>query len=173
MSQCPIRIFPSRWDTYPRSSSTRKRVLRVSKGVGKGEDEQSSRKVATDERSAMIRHPSLSLLSGPFSREDLFLAVYCVVDDWMRARFGSANAPRARRGPGEGEFTDAEVLTVLRVGELCHWLRPVRASYQALFPALPTDGQFSRRAQGVREADRPRLAGQLVDLHLGPGQPAA
>src|SRR5207302_2221844 len=73
----------------------------------------------------------------------------------------------------EGEFTDAELLTVLRVGELCHWLRPVRASYQALFPALPTDGQFSRRAQGVREADRPRLAGQLVDLHLGPGQPAA
>ena len=48
----------------------------------------------------MIRHPSLSLLSTAFSREDLFLVVYCVVDDWMHARFGSANAPRARRGPG-------------------------------------------------------------------------
>ena len=108
----------------------------------------------------MIRHPSLSLLSGTFSREDLFLVVYCVVDDWMRARFGSANAPRARRGPGEGEFTDAEVLTVLLVGELCHchreraWLRQVRASYPALFPALPTDGQFSRRAQGRSEERR-------------------
>ena len=105
----------------------------------------------------MIRHPSLSLLSTPFGREDLFLVVYCVVDDWMHPRFGSANAPRARRGPRAGEFSDAELLTVLLVGELCHcrreqaWLRQVRASYPALFPALPTDGQFSRRAQRVRE----------------------
>ena len=105
----------------------------------------------------MIRHPSLSLLSPPFSREALFLVVYCVVDDWMHARFGSANAPRARRGPRDGEFTDAEVLTVLLVGELCHcrrehaWLRQVRASYRALFPALPSGGQFSRRAERVRE----------------------
>jgi len=105
----------------------------------------------------MIRHPSLSLLSTAFCREDLFLVVYCVVDDWMHARFGSANAPRARRGPREGEFSDAEVLTVLLVGELCHcrrehaWLRQVRASYRSLFPALPTDGQFSRRAEGVQD----------------------
>jgi hypothetical protein len=105
----------------------------------------------------MVIHPSLSLLSGTFSREDLFLVVYCVIDDWMRTRFGSANAPRARRGPGAAEFSDAEVLTVLLVGELCHgrreraWLRQVRASYRALFPALPTDGQFSRRAQAVRD----------------------
>lgn len=110
----------------------------------------------------MIRHPSLSVLSGIFSREDLFLSVYCLVDDWMHARFGSANAPRARRGPGAAEFADAEVLTVLLVGELCHcereraWLRQVRASYRALFPALPTDGQFSRRAQRVQQL-LPRL----------------
>jgi DDE family transposase len=105
----------------------------------------------------MIRHPSLPLLSGSFSREDLFLVVYCVVDDWLHARFGSANAPRARRGPGAAEFSDAEVLTVLLVGELCHcrreraWLRQVRASYRRLFPVLPTEGQFSRRAERVRE----------------------
>jgi hypothetical protein len=105
----------------------------------------------------MIPHPSLSLLSTPFSREDLFLVVYCVVDDWLHARFGSANAPRARRGPGDGEFSAAEVLTVLLVQELCHcrreraWLRQVRASYRSLFPALPTDGQFSRRAEGVQD----------------------
>jgi len=104
----------------------------------------------------MIRHPSLSLLSGTFSREDLFLVVYCVVDDWLYARYRSANAPRARRGPGAREFSDAEVLTVLLVGELCHcpreraWLRPIRASYRALFPALPSDGQFSRRARAVQ-----------------------
>lgn len=104
----------------------------------------------------MIRHPSLPLLSATFSREDLFLVVYCVVDDWFRARFGRANAPRARRGPRAHEFSDAEVVTVLLVGELCHcpreraWLRQVRASYPALFPALPSEGQFSRRAQTVQ-----------------------
>jgi hypothetical protein len=105
----------------------------------------------------MISHPSLSLLSTAFSREDLFLVVYCVVDDWLHTRFGSANAPRARRGPRKSEFSDAEVLTVLLVGELCHcrrehaWLRQVRASYRALFPALPTQGQFSRRAERVQD----------------------
>src|SRR5262249_5032936 len=127
------------------------------KEVGKGEDRQSSRKVATCERSAMITHPSLPLLSGSFSREDLFLVVYCLVDDWMPCRYGGSNAPRARRGPSDAEFSDAEALTVLLVGELCPcrrehaWLRQVRASYRALFPALPSDGQFSRRAEGVRE----------------------
>src|SRR2546430_12098734 len=102
-------------------------------------------------------HPSLALLSDSFTREDLFLVVYCLVDDWTKVRYGSANAPRKRRGPRSDEFSDAEVLTVLLVGELCHcpreraWLRQVRASYRALFPALPTEGQFSRRAQGVQE----------------------
>lgn len=105
----------------------------------------------------MITHPSLSLLSSTFSREDLFLVVYCVVDDWMHVRFGCANAPRSRRGPSHEEFSDAEVLTLLLVAELCHcrreraWLRQLRASYRTLFPALPSDGQFSRRAQRVRE----------------------
>src|SRR5436190_22638237 len=124
----------------------------------------------------MITHPSLHVLSTAFSREDLFLVVYCVVDDWMHARFGSANAPRARRGPRAGEFTDSEVLTVLLVGELCHcrrehaWLRQVRASYRALFPALPTDRQFSRRAEGVQ--DRLRRLRQAIlfwaDADLAP-----
>jgi Transposase DDE domain len=104
----------------------------------------------------MVAHPSLSLLSGSFSREDLFLVVYCIVDDWLHSRFGGANAPRRRRGPSPTEFSDAEVLTVLLVGELCHchqeraWLRQVRASYRPLFPALPEDSRFARRAEGVR-----------------------
>ena len=103
----------------------------------------------------MIAHPSLSLLSASFSREDLFLVIFCVVDDWMKARFGSSNAPRRRRGPRQDEFSDAEVLTLLLAGELCHcrreraWLRQVRASYRALFPALPEESRFSRRAQRV------------------------
>jgi hypothetical protein len=105
----------------------------------------------------MIAHPALTVLCPDFSREDLFLAVYCVVDDWLHTRFGSSNAPRRRRGPRSDEFSDAEVLTVLLVGELCHcpreraWLRQVRASYRALFPALPEDSRFARRAERVRD----------------------
>ena len=105
----------------------------------------------------MITHPSLTLLSHTFSREDLFLVIFCLVDDWMHTRFGASNRRRRRRGPRPDEFSDAEVLTVLLVGELCHcpreaaWLRQVRASYRALFPALPEDSRFSRRAAQVRE----------------------
>jgi hypothetical protein len=105
----------------------------------------------------MVVHPALSALSGSFSREDLFLVVYCLVDDWMQQRFGSANAPRQHRGPGPDECADSEILTVLLVGELCHcrreqaWLRQVRSSYGALFPTLPEDSRFSRRAVAARE----------------------
>jgi hypothetical protein len=105
----------------------------------------------------MLTHSALHLLSGTFSRTDLFLVVYCVVDDWMKQRFGSSNAPRTQRGPTPAEFADAEVLTVLLVGELCQcprerrWLRQVRASYLALFPKLPEASRFSRRAERVRE----------------------
>jgi hypothetical protein len=105
----------------------------------------------------MATHPALPTLSGTFSRTDLFLTVYCLTDDWMKQRFGSSNAPRSHRGPTAAEFSDAEVLTVLLVGELCQcprerrWLRQVRASYHALFPRLPEDSRFSRRAERVRE----------------------
>jgi hypothetical protein len=104
----------------------------------------------------MITHPSLTSLSTTFSRDDLFLVIYCLVDDWMKTCFGSSNAPRLRRGPRATEFADAEVLTVLLVGELCRcpreraWLRQVRASYGALFPALPEDSRFARRAGQAR-----------------------
>ena len=104
----------------------------------------------------MIAHPAVSLLSHTFSRTDLFVVVFCVVDDWMKQTFGSSNAPRKRRGPTDNEFSDSEVLSVLLVGEMCHcqreraWLRQVRASYGFLFPALPEDSRFARRAEGVR-----------------------
>lgn len=109
----------------------------------------------------MFTHPSLSLLSDNFSRQDLFLVTYCLVDDWMQARFGRSNAPRQRRGPRPDEIADSEVITLLLVGELCHcqreaaWLRQIRASYGALFPALPSDGRFSRRAERVQPLLRP------------------
>lgn len=105
----------------------------------------------------MVAHSALQALSGSFSREDLFLVVYCLLDDWMKHRFGSSNAPRQHRGPTPEEFSDSEVLTVVLVGELCQclreraWLRQVRASYRALFPKLPEDSRFSRRAERARD----------------------
>lgn len=104
----------------------------------------------------MIAHPSLSLLFPDFSRDDLFLVTFCIVDDWMKQRYGSSNMPRSHRGPRSDEFSDSETLTVLLVGELCHvnreraWLRQVRSSHPALFPHLPEDSRFSRRAEQVR-----------------------
>lgn len=104
----------------------------------------------------MVAHPSVFVLSASFSRTDLFTVVYCLVDDWMKQRFGSSNEPR-RRGPAPTNFSDAELLTVLLVGELCQlkreraWLRQVRASYLALFPGLLEESRFARRAEQVRE----------------------
>ena len=108
----------------------------------------------------MLAHPAVLTLSHNFSREDLFLVVYCMVDDWMRRCYGCSNLPRKRRGPTENEFSDSETLAIVLVGELCQvsreraWLRQVRASYRHLFPRLPEDSRFSRRAQLVREALR-------------------
>ena len=124
----------------------------------------------------MLAHPSLPLLSANFTRGDLFLVVYCVVDDWMKARYGSSNAPRKRRGPRSDECSDSEVLTVLLVGELCHcwreraWLRQVRASYARLFPSLPEQSRFARRAEQVRELLRSLRAAILgwADADLEP-----
>ena len=105
----------------------------------------------------MLTHPAVSSLWHDFSRADLFLVVYCIVDDWMHAHFGSSNARRKRRGPTAAEFADSEVLTILLVGELCQvkreraWLRQVRANHRALFPRLPEDSRFARRAERVRE----------------------
>ena len=49
----------------------------------------------------MLIHPSLPLLSHTFSRTDLFTAVFCLVDDWMKQRYHSANAPRKVPTPPE------------------------------------------------------------------------
>src|SRR5262245_19590882 len=115
----------------------------------------------------MYVHPAVLSLSHNFSREDLFLVVYCLVDDYLHTRFGSSNQPRKRRGPNQDEFADSEVLTVLLVGELCQvrreraWLRQVRASYGGLFPHLPEDSRFARRAQAVRDLLRSLRAAVL------------
>jgi hypothetical protein len=98
-------------------------------------------------------------LSHSFSRTDLFLVVFCLVDDWMLQRYGQANVPR-RRGPVPTTCTDSELLAVCLVGELCGaareraWVRQVRASYQALFPRLPEDSRYARRLQQLRHTLR-------------------
>ena len=108
----------------------------------------------------MLAHSAVLSLSHNFSRNDLFLVVFCLVDDWMQRTYGASNLPRKRRGPRDDEFSDSETIAILLVGELCHcpreraWLRQVRASYRHLFPRLPEDSRFSRRAQLVREALR-------------------
>jgi hypothetical protein len=116
----------------------------------------------------MIAHPAVLSLSHTFSREDLFLVVYCLIDAWMHPRFGGSNANRKRRGPRNDEFAESEVLTIVLVGALCQvkreraWLRQVRANPGARFPHLPQDSRFSRRAQAVREllrAFRARVLG--------------
>lgn len=105
----------------------------------------------------MIAHPAVSSLWHDFGRADLFLVVFCLVDDWLHACYGSSNVPRKRRGPRPDEFADSEVLTILLVGELCQvkreraWLRQVRANHTNLFPRLPEDSRFARRAVAVRE----------------------
>ena len=115
----------------------------------------------------MLVHPAVSSLCHDFSRGDLFVVVYCLIDDWMHARFGGSNAPRKRRGPRPDEFADSETLTILLVGELCQvrreraWLRQVRANHRDLFPYLPHDSRFCRRAQAVRELLRPLRASLL------------
>lgn len=106
----------------------------------------------------MFAHPALQALSGTFSREDLFLVVYCLVDDWMQQRYHRANLPRQAGPPPR--CTDSELLTIALVGELCGaareraWLRQVRASYHALFPRLPEDSRYARRLQQLRHALR-------------------
>ena len=106
----------------------------------------------------MFAHPSLTLLSESFSREDLFLVVFCLVDDWMHQRYQSSNLPRQAGPPPT--CTDSELLTITLVGELCGvareraWLRQVRASHRALFPQLPEDSRYARRLQHLRHALR-------------------
>lgn len=115
----------------------------------------------------MFAHPAVLSLSHNFSREDLFLVVYCLVDEWMHARFGGSNLPRKRRGPRADEFADSEVLTLELVGELCQvkrekaWLRQVRACYLDLFPRLPEDSRFARRTAAVRHL-LPRFRATLL-----------
>jgi hypothetical protein len=103
------------------------------------------------------------------SYEELFTAVYVVVDEWYQ----QDGWRLVRERPGvKPRFTDSEVLTVELVRELegqtseRRWYRTVFANWRGLFPALPERSVLHKRTKGLwRLLDRCRcwLRDQLLD----------
>jgi hypothetical protein len=100
--------------------------------------------------------------------EDLFVHLYVLVDD---AITGKAVAIPPRPGPAPA-CTDAEVLTVALARHVlgrrseAGWLAEVRRDWAHLFPRLPHQSEFNRRARwlwGAFEALRAHLAARLPE----------
>jgi hypothetical protein len=110
--------------------------------------------------------------------EDLFVHVYVLVDD---AIIDKAVVIPPRPGPVPA-CSDAGVLTVALVRRLpgrrsgAGWLAGVRRDRAHLFPRLPAQSEFSRRARWLRgafEALRARLAARCPgDCRQQTGTPA-
>jgi len=107
------------------------------------------------------------------SYEELFLAVYVVVDEWYQQE--GCRWVRERPGVKPG-FTDSEVLTVTLVRELegrtseRRWYRTVAANWRGLFPALPERSVLHKRTKSLwRLLDRCRC--WLRDRLLADGDP--
>jgi Transposase DDE domain len=99
---------------------------------------------------------------------DLFVHIYVLADD---AIAGKAVAIPPRPGPVPA-CSDAEVLTVALVRHLlgrrseAGWLAEVRRDWAHLFPRLPVQSEFNRRARwlwGAFEALRAHLAARLPE----------
>ena len=100
--------------------------------------------------------------------EDLFVHVYVLVDD---AITDGVVAIPPRPGPVPA-CSDAEVLTMTLVRHLlgrrseAGWLAEVRCDWAHLFPRLPAQSEFNRRARwlwGAFEALRARLAARCPE----------
>ena len=100
--------------------------------------------------------------------EDLFVYVYTLIDDAIKA--GAVAIP-ARPGPAPG-CTDAEVLAVAMVRHLlgrrseAGFLTEVARDWSHLFPVLPGQSEFNRRARwlwGAFEQVRVLLAARLPE----------
>jgi hypothetical protein len=100
--------------------------------------------------------------------EDLFVHVYVLVDD---AIMDKVVAIPPRPGPVPA-CSDAEVLTVALVRHLlgrrseAGWLAEVRYDWAHLFPRLPTQSEFNRRARwlwGAFEQLRASLAARCPE----------
>lgn len=99
-----------------------------------------------------------SLLLPPkakLSLEDLFIAVYCCVEDEYRLLFGNQSALRSSNN-SEPAFTDAEVITIALVGELQGedsqkaWHGKVKKNWRHLFPSLCDRTRYGRRLRRLR-----------------------
>lgn len=80
--------------------------------------------------------------------EELFIAVYVVVDDFYQQHV--PETIKHRPGP-TSPFTDSEVITINLVGEMLgidsekSWVRFIRKNFRYLFPVLPKRREFNRR----------------------------
>ena len=89
--------------------------------------------------------------SIPF--DDLLTIMYVLIDDWYQQ-----HGRRLLRGkPGvKPTFSDSEVITLLLAMDFVpfpgetQFLGFIRANYLALFPRLPDQSQFNRRARALR-----------------------
>src|SRR5260221_2211920 len=100
--------------------------------------------------------------------EDLFVYVYTLIDDAIKA--GAVAIP-ARPGPAPG-CTDAELLAIAMVRHLrgrrseAGFLAEVARDWSHLFPVLPRQSEFNRRARwlwGAFEQVRVLLAARLPE----------
>lgn len=87
--------------------------------------------------------------------DDLFTAVYCVVEESYRLLFGDPATLRQSNNR-QPDFTDAEILTIALVGELQGedsqraWHGKVHKSWRALFPRLCDRTRYGRRLRRLR-----------------------
>jgi hypothetical protein len=87
--------------------------------------------------------------------EDLFLAIFVLVDDFFKLNFHNSNISRRSNCPPP-EFTDSEVVTIQIVGELLSqnsqraWLNLVRKNWLFLFHKLPERSRFGRRLRKLQ-----------------------
>ncbi len=93
----------------------------------------------------------LKILPGKekLDMELLFIIVYCVISDFIDLIGGPQHLRRSNNN--NPEFTDAEVITIVLVGQLAGensqraWYRYVRKNYIKLFPSLCSRTRFTRR----------------------------
>jgi len=86
--------------------------------------------------------------------ETLMTTVFVEVDDWYQAEGGSWRAHKPGARP---VCSDSEILTLLLIQDYLpyagetQFLGYIRANYRAMFPHVPDQSQFNRRAKGLRE----------------------
>jgi hypothetical protein len=85
--------------------------------------------------------------------ETILTIVYVIVDDWYEAEGKELLRGKVGRRP---QFKDSEVLTLMLSADYIpyageyQYLEYIRANYGELFPALPGQSQYNRRARNLR-----------------------